>query len=255
MDPILTTYVREPNSYTLEFSLKHQAYEGLRKALGDAAGRGHRPRQGIGAARPRRRGLSDRPQVAVRPQGHAAAEVHLLQRRRERARDVQGPRPDGAQPALALRGLPDRLLGHRREGRLHLHSRRVLSRAARARGRARQGLRAGLRRQEHHRHGLRLRHRDSPRRRRLRGGRRNGAHRVARREARAASDQAAVSGGLGPLQLPDGRQQRRDALQPAADPPQRCRVVHLARPREERRAEAFLRQRPRQEARRLRSGR
>ena len=33
MDPILTTYVREPNSYTLEFSLKHQAYEGLRKAL------------------------------------------------------------------------------------------------------------------------------------------------------------------------------------------------------------------------------
>ena len=33
MDPILTTYVREPNSHTLEFSLKHQAYEGLRKAL------------------------------------------------------------------------------------------------------------------------------------------------------------------------------------------------------------------------------
>jgi NADH-quinone oxidoreductase subunit F len=34
MDPILTKYVREPNSYTLEFSLKHQAYDGLRKALG-----------------------------------------------------------------------------------------------------------------------------------------------------------------------------------------------------------------------------
>ena len=34
MEPILTKHVREPNSYTLEFSLKHQAYEGLRKALG-----------------------------------------------------------------------------------------------------------------------------------------------------------------------------------------------------------------------------
>ncbi len=63
------------------------------------AGRGHRARQGVGPARPRRRRLSDRPQVAVRPQGHAAAEVHLLQRRRERAGHVQGPRADGAQPA------------------------------------------------------------------------------------------------------------------------------------------------------------
>jgi NADH-quinone oxidoreductase subunit F len=32
--PILTPYVREPNSYTLDFFLKHQGYEGLRKALG-----------------------------------------------------------------------------------------------------------------------------------------------------------------------------------------------------------------------------
>src|SRR5574339_1164992 len=34
MDPVLTKYVREPNSYTLDFFLKHQGYEGLRKALG-----------------------------------------------------------------------------------------------------------------------------------------------------------------------------------------------------------------------------
>jgi NADH-quinone oxidoreductase subunit F len=34
MEPILTRYVREPNSYTLDFFLKHQGYEGLRKALG-----------------------------------------------------------------------------------------------------------------------------------------------------------------------------------------------------------------------------
>ena len=33
MDPVLTRYVKEPNSYTLDFFLKHQGYEGLRKAV------------------------------------------------------------------------------------------------------------------------------------------------------------------------------------------------------------------------------
>ena len=33
MEPVLTKYVREPNSHTLDFSVKHGAYEGLRKAL------------------------------------------------------------------------------------------------------------------------------------------------------------------------------------------------------------------------------
>ena len=33
MDPILTKYVLEPNSFTLDFYLQHQGYEGLRKAL------------------------------------------------------------------------------------------------------------------------------------------------------------------------------------------------------------------------------
>src|SRR6187551_4031026 len=34
MEPILTKYVREPNSFTLDFYLKHQGYDGLKKALG-----------------------------------------------------------------------------------------------------------------------------------------------------------------------------------------------------------------------------
>src|SRR5436190_458779 len=34
MEPILTKYVGEPNSYTLEFFLQHQGYGGLKKALG-----------------------------------------------------------------------------------------------------------------------------------------------------------------------------------------------------------------------------
>jgi NADH-quinone oxidoreductase subunit F len=33
MDPILTKYVREPNSFTLDFYLKHEGYEGLKKTL------------------------------------------------------------------------------------------------------------------------------------------------------------------------------------------------------------------------------
>jgi len=33
MDPLLTKYVREPNSFTLDFYLQHDGYDGLRKAL------------------------------------------------------------------------------------------------------------------------------------------------------------------------------------------------------------------------------
>jgi NADH-quinone oxidoreductase subunit F len=33
MEPILTTYVREPNSFTLDFYLKHEGYEALKAAL------------------------------------------------------------------------------------------------------------------------------------------------------------------------------------------------------------------------------
>ncbi|MDE3156291.1 MAG: NADH-quinone oxidoreductase subunit NuoF [Acidobacteriota bacterium] len=33
MQPILTQHVREPNSFTLDFYLRHQGYEGLKKAL------------------------------------------------------------------------------------------------------------------------------------------------------------------------------------------------------------------------------
>ena len=33
MDPILTKYVREQNSFTLDFYLQQEGYEGLKKAL------------------------------------------------------------------------------------------------------------------------------------------------------------------------------------------------------------------------------
>ena len=102
----------------------------------------HRAGQGVRAARPRRRRLPDRHEVAVRRQEVAEAALHRLQRRRERAGHVQGSPADGAQPAPADRGVRDRLLRDRREGRLHLHPRRVLPRAAGPRARDRRGLRA-----------------------------------------------------------------------------------------------------------------
>ncbi len=38
MDPVITQYVRDPNSFTLEFYLAHGGYEGLRKALATTPG-------------------------------------------------------------------------------------------------------------------------------------------------------------------------------------------------------------------------
>ena len=51
MEPVLTKFVHEPNSFTLDVSLTHGAYEGLRKALTMQPGAGDRRRQGVGAAR------------------------------------------------------------------------------------------------------------------------------------------------------------------------------------------------------------
>ncbi|MEW5981958.1 MAG: NADH-quinone oxidoreductase subunit NuoF [Acidobacteriota bacterium] len=38
MDPVLTSFIREPHSYSLDVSLRHGAYEGLKKALSMAPG-------------------------------------------------------------------------------------------------------------------------------------------------------------------------------------------------------------------------
>ena len=113
MEPVLIPHVREPNSFTLDLYLKHQGYDGLKKALTmtpeaiiDAVkASGLRGRGGAG--------LPDRHEVAVRGQEGEQAALHLLQRRRERAGHLQGPPADGAQPAPPHRGVRDRLLRHR----------------------------------------------------------------------------------------------------------------------------------------------
>ena len=148
----------------------HQEPERLRgpeEGVDDDAGRGHRRRQEVRSSRPRRRRFPDRPQVAVRRQEIAEAEIHRLQRRRERAGHLQGSPLDGAQSSPAGGGLPDRLLRDRLEGRLHLHPRGVLSPLPDDAEGDRRCAQGGIPRQEHPGLGLRLRGLPASRRRRV----------------------------------------------------------------------------------------
>ena len=130
-EPVLTKYAFTPNGHTLDHYLKNQqGYEGLKKALAMTPDQVIEAVKASGLRGRGGAGFPDRPQVAVRRQEVAEPEVHRLQRRRERAGHVQGSPADGAQPAPADRGVPDRVLRHRLEGRLHLHPRRVLPHAA-----------------------------------------------------------------------------------------------------------------------------
>ncbi len=179
MEPILTRFVREPHAYTLDFYLEHEGYEGLRKALAmkpeqvieivTASGLKGRGGAGFPAGMKWKFVVKDTPR----------SEIHRLQRRRERARNVQGSSVDGAQPASAVRGLPDRLPRDWREGGVHLYPRRISARAGGARAAARGGVQAGLRRQERDGAGMGLRHLHSSGGRGLRGRRRDRAARVA----------------------------------------------------------------------------
>ena len=159
------------------------------------------------------------PQVGRRRRPAGAAPLPRLQRRRVRARHVQGPRAPGGRPVRGRRGDDDRGVRDRRAPGLPLHPRRVpggggAASATRDRGRPRR--RAA--RRGHPRLGLRLRHRAPARRRRLHLRRGDGALRVDRGQARRAAQQAAVPGRGRAVRQADGRQQRRDARQRPAHP-------------------------------------
>ena len=88
----------------------HGGYEALAEGV-RARARGHDPRgPRLEAPGPRRRGLPGRPQVGGRGEAARAPALPRLQRRRVRARHLQGPRPHGGGPLRRRRGDDDRRL-------------------------------------------------------------------------------------------------------------------------------------------------
>ncbi len=152
-----------------------------------AAGRDRRGGPRLRPARPRRRRLPDRPEVALRAQLAGRRQVRHLQRRRGRPRRVHGRLHHGRRPARRARGHAHRLVRHRRARGLHLRARRVpAGRQAPAAGhRRRRGARLPGRR--HLRQRLGLPPQDQGGRRRLRVRRGDRAHRQHHGRARHAA--------------------------------------------------------------------
>jgi NADH-quinone oxidoreductase subunit F len=99
--------------------------------------------------------------------GIREASLRRLQCGRERARHVQGSRADGARSVRDRRGHDDLRIRNRRRTRIHLHSRRISGSRARDRPRDRAGAGGGYAWVQHRAQRRVVRHRDSPRRRRL----------------------------------------------------------------------------------------
>ena len=133
------------------------------------------------------------------PKGSTGPEVPRRERRRGRARHLQGPVPPGARSARADRGHADRGAGHRLAlGFVYIRGEYVQPWRDLQRGGAARPTTPAAR-QEHPGLGLRLRHRDPPRRRRLHLRRGDGAALVAGGQEGLAEDQAAVPGRQGRL--------------------------------------------------------
>ena len=118
-------------------------WDGFRRALTFTPASHHRRGQEVQPARPRRRRLPHRDEVVLRAQGGQAG-LPGVQRRRVRARHLQGPRAAGLDPAPADRGHGHRVVRARLQTRVHLYPRRDDPRGAHPPGRHRRSLRSGL---------------------------------------------------------------------------------------------------------------
>ena len=98
------------------------AVEGARQGRPEV---GDQRNHALEAARPRRRGLSHRAEMADGRGGEGAGALHHLQRRRGRSRRVHGPQHARRRSVQRDRGDDHRRLRHRRAARLLLYPRRV----------------------------------------------------------------------------------------------------------------------------------
>ena len=180
---------------------------------------GHRRRTAGGeAARARRRGVSHREEVGGGGRGAGAAALRDLQRRRVRARHLQGPRAAARRPVRRGRGDDHLRHRHPQRTRFPLHPRGVSRVGALFRRRHRRGPRRRPARRGRRRIGTPLRHRGASRRRGLHLRRGDGALQLARGPARRAALEAAVPEPGRPLRPADRGQQRRDPGQRARHP-------------------------------------
>ena len=228
---IVTSRFDVADGYTIDGYLRTGGYT---RAAQGARRHGARPgaQRGEGgrAARPGRRRLPGRREVGLLP-ARGVPPLRGHQRRRERARHVQGPHAHGARSPPAHRGHRAHLLRGRRGAGLPLRAGRDGAGPGAPRPGAQRRLRRGLRRQEHPRHRLQRRHHAHLGRRRLHRGRGDGAHREPRGQPGHAPAEAAVlPGGQGPLPAADDRQQRRDAVEHPVDRRQRRRGLQGDRP-------------------------
>ena len=171
--------------------------------------------EGLEARRPRRCGLPDGRQVGGGRAPARPAALPRVQRRRVRARDLQGPRAARRRPVRGDRGDDHRRLRDGLRARLPVPPRRVSRGPSPAGPRARRGARPRLPGRRRHGRGLLLRHRGHAWGRRLHLRRGDRDLRVDRGEARRAAQQAAVPGRGRPVRQADRGQQRRDARQRA----------------------------------------
>ena len=165
-----------------------------------------------GIAGPWRRRLPDGPEGVV-PAPRRHGQVPGLQRRRIRARDVQGPRADAEEPPHADRGDRDHQLGGRTStGPSSTSAASTPIRRTSSRQRSPRPQDAGLLGRADPRLAALANARASPRRGRVHLRRGDRAARLARGQARQPAAEAAVPRDRGPLPRPDADQQRRDAL-------------------------------------------
>ena len=222
-------------------------------AGGRARSRGRDPRaQGLEAPRARRRRVPRGREVGGGREAAGPTPLLRLQRRRIRARHVQGPGPDGARPVRRPRVAHDRRVRDGFGEGVHLHPRRVPARDLEARARDRAGVRARVPRGRRDGGGVRVRRRAPARRRRLHLRRGDLAVQLDRGQARRAPQQAAVPGRARRVRQADRDQQRRDARERARGAHARRRGVRGDRDARLDRAPAVLPLRLRRAPRRVR---
>ena len=107
--PVLSQHFGDPAARTVAGWKKRGGYAALETGARHDAGRDRERGEGIGSARTRRRRIPHGHEVVVHETGRWQAALPVRQRRRIRARHVQGPRDHALDAARAHRGLGDRL--------------------------------------------------------------------------------------------------------------------------------------------------